>query len=292
MKKYRILSVVLLLGLSACGQPGAEVTSAAPTATAAPTQIVSPTPVAVTSPEPTVTPYIPEPTEPAVSEPIETATLTPVAEISPEPTQESSPQPMPTAEVEPTPEPSVEPSPELTASPAPVESPTRPDDEEVLAAYRAAKEAYGWLTDSASVYGYDDSGLALDPADQQVLTLTLGDETEEILVFERITRPDLDSLETLRGYLKSLFSDEIVDDLMTFQTPIFVEGEQGGLYALPSQVQQPQQPGAALTVLWQEGEEPVSCQINAIVDGEETVRESLYQKVGDKWVFTQFECIF
>lgn len=281
MKKYLILSVALLVGLSACGQPGAEVTPTAPAETAAPTRIVSPTPVAVASPEPTVTPYIPEPTETAMPEP--------TAEVSPEPTQEL---PTPTAEVEPTPEPSVEPSPEPTVPPVPVESPARPDDEEVLTAYRAAKEAYGWLTDSASVYGYDDSGLALDPADQQVLTLTLGDGTEEVLVFERITRPDLDSLETLRGYLKSLFSDEIVDDLMTFQIPVFVEGEQGGLYALPSQVQQPQQPGVALTVLWQEGEEPISCQINALVDGEEQVRQSLYQKVGDKWVFTQFECIF
>lgn len=274
MKKYLILSIALLLGLSACGQPGAEVTPTAP----APMLTVSPTPVTVVTPEPTVTPYIPEP--------METMSPEPTAEVSPEPTF----VPVPT--VEPTPEPTVEPSPEPTEPPAPVESPARPDDEEVLAVYRAAKEAYGWLTDSASVYGYDDSGLALDPADQQVLTLTLGNGTEEVLVFERITRPDLDSLETLRGYLKSLFSDEIVDDLMTFQVPIFVEGEQGGLYALPSQVQQPQRPGVALTVQWLEEEEPVSCQISALIDGEETVRQSLYQKVGDKWVFTQFECIF
>lgn len=284
MKKYLILSVTLLLGLSACGQPGAEVTPTASVATAAPTQIVSPAPLITVSPEPSVTPYIPEP--------METVSPEPTAEISTEPMQGPSPQPTPTAEVELTPELPVEPSPELTVSPAPVESPARPDDEEVLTAYRAAKEAHGWMTDSTSVYGYDDSGLALDPADQQVLTLTLGDGTEEVLVFDRITRPDLDSLETLRGYLKSLFSDEIVDDLMTFQTQVFVEGEQGGLYALPSQVQQPQQPGVALTVQWLEEEEPVSCQISALVDGEETVRQSLYQKVGDKWVFTQFECIF
>ncbi len=195
--------------------------------------------------------------------------------LSEEPDEEEAPAELPveTAEVE--------------ESPAPAQD--RPTDQEVLSAYEAAREVVGWMVESYNFEGYDDSGLALDSTDQQTLTLTLGNGVEETLVFDRITRPGLDSLESLRGYLKELFSDEIVDDLMSFQVPVFVEGEEGGLYALPSQVEDWQSPGVTLAVLWPQEEAPVSCRVQTAAEGLEMVRESVYQKVGDKWIFTQFQ---
>lgn len=256
MKLKWICAAAALLLLAGCGdqqvqesKPAAEINSPAPIVPAQETAA-----------------------EPPVAEKISESQMS--VPLSEEPNEEEEPVELPveTAEAE--------------ESPAPLD---RPTDQEVLAAYQAAKEVVGWMVDSNSVKGYDDSGLALDDTDQQTLTLTLGNGTEETLVFDRITRPGLDSMEALRGYLKNSFSDEIVDDLMAFQVPVFVEGEQGGLYALPSQVQDFQQPGATLAVLWTEEEEPVSCRVQAVNEGEEQYRESLYQKVGDKWIFTQFE---
>lgn len=312
-KKQIILAAALCLTLAACGEqntpvntpetsarPSAQPTESVVASTAAPTSgataepSIRPTDVPVTvSAEPSASgSELPSPL-PSV-EP--TAAVTSTPEVTPQPAESAAQSPAPTESlcslpVAPTPTPEGSAPPSASEAPAPVESqrPARPTDEEVLSAYKTAKEAMGWMTDSNSVEGYDDSGLALDAADQQTLTLTLGNGTEETLVFYRVTRPGLDSMEALWGYLKNLFSDEIVDDLMAFQVPVFVEGEQGGLYALPSQAQGFQQPGATLTVLWPEEEVPVSCQVRAVIGNEEAVRESLYQKVGDKWIFTQFE---
>lgn len=328
-KKRIIFAAALCLALSACaGQsvqesaPATAVPTAAQTVkpTAAPTPVVvtmeplaghttepvsTPAPTPALTPTPTAAPTAQVSISPSV-EPTAPAAVTPAPEVTPPPTENAHQSPMPTESLcslplapTPTRSGSVPPaatespapgnSPEPTAAPSQSPEPTHPTDEEVLAAYRAAKEAMGWMTDSYDVEGYDDSGLALDSTDQQTLTLTLGNGAEETLVFDRITRPGLDSMESLWGYLKSLFSDEIVDDLMAFQVPVFVEGEQGGLYALPSQAQGFQRPGSTLTILWPDEEAPVSCQIRAFTGGGEEYRESLYQKVGDKWIFTQFE---
>lgn len=314
MKKKCIILAALCVTLSACtGQPAQESApaTAAPTAvqtvkpTAVPTPVVTTEPTAVHTEEPTSTPaptpmFTAAPTiqvsaSPSV-EPTAPAVVPPTPEVTPPPAESAALPPAPTESLcglplAPTPTPEGGVPPAASESPAPIESqkPARPTDEEVIAAYQAAREVVGWMTDSYDVEGYDDSGLALDGTDQQTLTLTLGNGAEETLVFDRITRPGLDSMESLWGYLKSLFSDEIVDDLMAFQVPVFVEGEEGGLYALPSQAKGFQQPGSTLTILWPEEEAPVSCRIRAVTGGGEEYRESLYQKVGDKWIFTQFE---
>lgn len=277
-KKIIIFAAALCVALSACERQSAQ--ESAPPATAVPTAVQTTQPTATPVPVVTAQPVL-APTELPVATSAPTLSPTPVP--TPRPAVTPTPEPLPTQAPSPTPEPAIEPPP--SESP----EPSRPTDEEVLLAYQAAKEAMGWIVGSYKVEGYDDSGLALDDTDQQTLTLTLGNGVEEILVFDRITRPGLDSMEALWGYLKNLFSDEIVDDLMAFQVTVFVEGEEGGLYALPSQTQKFQQPWITLAVLWPEEEAPVSCRVRAATEGEEEYRESLYQKVGDKWLFTQFE---
>lgn len=190
--------------------------------------------------------------------------------------------------------------PEETGEPAPHGLGDLPSDEEVLTVYRAAVDAYNWFT------GYDDSTLALDPEDALV--------RPDVTLY-RVGRPGLESLDGLRAYLKTLFSDEIVDELMPADQVVdgvmmpgaggFVETE-NGLYARPAgRGADITKGGLTLAVLWPEEEAPAGCVVQATVElldwspdmttstvvGSQTY-DFPYQKVGDKWVFTHFESIF
>ena len=271
MKKRSIwLTAALLVGLAACSRAAVEVTPSPP-----PT--IEPTVERTATPVPTATaPLVPAPTTP---EPLPTAVET----LPPPPT----PKPKPT----PTPAPTPEPTPEVIATPEPLPTePERISDEEVLAAYRKAEEAYSWFA------GYSDAGLMLDMEDT---------EARPDLTFYRVTRPGLGSMDELRGYLKSVFSDEIVDPLLAESpgVPHFVETDRG-LYALPAGRGSDITKGAmTLEVIWPQ-EEALLCTVRARVeqlapdeDGVllpigELQYDFPYQKVGDKWVFTHFESIF
>lgn len=269
MKKQPILfSVVLFVGLAACGQPVEE---AAASVAATPTAIVtaSPVPTAASLPPAVSTP---EPT------PVE-VTATPAPAETPKPTPVPAATPVPV----PTPEPIQEPP-----------LPEHPEDETVLAAYREAAEAYSWFA------GYNDSGLMLDMTDM----IALPDGETEALLY-RVTRPGLESLDELRAYLKGLFSDEIVDALLAPGSTQFVNGEGGGLYAAPAgRGSDVTKGGVTLEVLWPQEGERLLCAVRATVElldltGEdpsrsvgEQIYQFPYQKVGEKWVFTYFESIF
>ncbi len=272
MKKRSIwLTAALLIGLAACSRAAVEVTPS-PQPTTAPTVEVTATPV----PAATV-PAVPVPTTP---EPVPTAAETPPST--------PAPKPKPTPTSAPTPDQ----TPEIIATPEPLPAePERISDEEVLAAYREAEEAYSWFA------GYSDAGLMLDMEDT---------EARPDLTFYRVRRPGLGTMDELRGYLKSLFSDEIVDPLLAESpgVPHFVETEKG-LYALPAGRGSDITKGAVtLEVQWpQEGEQSlctVRARVEQLVPNEEgtllpvgeTVYEFPYQKVGDKWIFTHFESIF
>lgn len=139
-------------------------------------------------------------------------------------------------------------------------------------------------------YGGD---LALNYEDQ----VTQGD-----LTYCRVSRSDLNNMDELRGYLKQLFSDEIVDPLLS--TGCFIETE-NGLYALPAGRGSDVTKGGVVLSVVRPPETPAQCLVRVEVEllswpdgaGEPTVTGTQiyqfpYQKVGDKWVFTQFEAIF
>jgi len=225
---------------------------------------------------------------------------TPTAQPSPLPsfpretaTPAATPSPTPTPALTPLPAESKQP---LPASPAPQETGTAvrqgPTDEEVLTAYREAAGLYAWFA------GYDDSALMLDFDDALV-------EPERTLY--RVKKPGVETLESLRGNLKNLFSDEIVDTLLPVLPP---EGAApfldtpDGLYALPASRKPAPTKGSTLTaVLWPEGDPaPTACTVRVTVelldpagapapDSPQTY-DFTYAQVGDKWVFTNFDSIF
>jgi len=192
------------------------------------------------------------------------------------------------------PTPAVTPAP----TPEPTVAPERLSDEEVLAAYEQAAEAYGWFTGH-----FEWTDTFLDGEDVETRPGPAAPELE----YCRVVRPGLDNLDALREYLESLFSDEIVDSLLTEDTevPSFVETEKG-LYILCAGVGDGlSEKGAvtSVTVSWPEGEAGCVVRVaqerlewsqdtgTSTVVGE-WVYEFPYQKVGDKWVFTHFESIF
>ena len=263
MKKRLIfISAVMALGLAACGQPAEEVTpSAALTPSPKPTVVAT----ATAAPVPTV---IPTP-EPAPV--VDTAMPAPTATVKPTPTSE--PHPIPTQEL--SPEPTIEPEP----TPIP-EQPFRPTDEEVLEVYREAQTAYNWFA-VETLEGHQDEKVEYQ-----------GD------LYARVADERFPNMDSLRGYLKTMFSDEVVDGLLPLEGRQYVEIE-GQLYVLEGARGTDITKGAVtLSVVWPQEDEPLTCTVRAEVEllDEETlstvvgseVYEFPYQKVGDKWVFTWF----
>lgn len=275
-KRYILLAAALLLILSACGKQTAQETPAAETAasTAQPTVTVTAAPAPEVASPPAVRPSV----EPSVAP---TATPAPIPSRTP-----VTPAPTPEPAPEPTPEPTAQATPDMEPTPELMPETEDPSDEEVLTAYWEANQVFGWFA------GYDDIGLDLDMAHSY--------ETPEERAYYRVTRPGLDSTDRLRAYLKALFSDEIVDNLLDPDEPIFLDGEEGGLYALPaSRGADVTKGGVTLSVV--RSEEPPRCAVRAVVQiidpetmtttGEEEYIFP-YEHVGDKWVFTRFVSIF
>lgn len=302
MKKRSIwLTAALLVGLAACSRTAVEVTPtpqpiAQPTEriTAAPTPAASaPAPSAVTtpastptaaeeSPEPVLTPS-PIPTSLPTPSPAPTQTPVAVSSQAPVPTQAATPTPAPVPE--PTPTPAAEPTPEVVATPEPLPTanPARPSDEEVLAAFRKAWEAYNWF-DLYALEGHQDEKKELDG-----------------MVYSRVADERFPNMDSFRSYLKTLFSDEVVDGLLPIGGQQYVEID-GQLYTSEGGRGTDITKGAVtLSVLWPQEEEPLTCTVRAEVEllDEETLstvvgselHEFPYQKVGEKWVFTHFETI-
>ena len=164
--------------------------------------------------------------------------------------------------------------------PTTVPEPSRPTDEEVLAAYREAQEAYNWF-DLATLEGLQDGKVEHQ-----------GD------LYARVADERCPNMDSFRGYLKTLFSDEVVDGLLPMDGQQYVELD-GQLYVLEGARGTDITKGAVtLSVVWPMEEEPLTCTVRAEVElldeatlstvvGSE-VHEFPYQKVGDKWVFTWF----
>lgn len=172
-----------------------------------------------------------------------------------------------------------EPVPTAAASP----EPTIPRDEEILEAYRAAREAYNWF-DLCTLDGHQDEKKEQDGR-----------------VYTRVADERFPNMDSFRSYLKTLFSDEVVDNLLPIGGQQYVEID-GGLYVSEGGRGTDITKGTVtLSVIWPQEGEGMSCTVRAEVEqlDEETlstvvgseVYDFPYQKVGEKWVFTQFESI-
>lgn len=201
----------------------------------------------------------------------------PAASVHPVETESAAPSADPSPEVTSTPGP--EPSPAASETPAPVaEGPT---DEEVLEAYRRAQEAYSW---------FQVSPMPFDPADSREV---------DGVVYYRVDYDGISSLSALRGYLKSLFSDALVDTLLPYDGTQYIEvndvlyvqdgGRGTDIYrgAEYTQVMRDDNPNRLVVQVTVEIVDPDQ---NGAVTGSETY-EFPYEKVGDRWIFTDFSLV-
>lgn len=191
------------------------------------------------------------------------------------------------------PVPSAEPSPKETEdetqtspTPAPSPSPTAapavsPTDEEVLEAYRAAQEAFSW---------FQVAPIPFDPNDSREV---------DGVVYYRVDYPGIESLSSLRGYLKGLFSDALVDSLLPYDGVQYLDID-GVLYVQDGGRGTDIYRGAEYTQVMR-GDNPnrltvrvtvevVDPEQNGAVTGSVTY-EFPYEKVGEQWIFTDFSLV-
>lgn len=203
--------------------------------------------------------------------------------VPPTPSVSVPPSATPVAE---TPVPPATSSPAPSAKPTPTPSPTpaadnSPDDETVLAAYRAAVEAFWW---------FQVEPLPFDRTDSKEL---------DGQVYYRVDYPGIDNTASLRGYLKSLFSDDLVEQLMPYDGKQYVDID-GALYGQDGGRGTDITRGAE-TAQVVRGENPDRCTVrvtvevldpeqNGAVTGSETF-DFPYEKVGEKWIFTDFSLV-
>lgn len=154
--------------------------------------------------------------------------------------------------------------------------------EEVLAAYDQAVEAYGWfeLTPlSAGSGAVELDGSSYLPVDRQGMTTML----------------------ELRSYLRSLFSEEVTDQLLATggKRPLYREVD-GALYVRTNSGREKDpNKGKVSAQVKQESETAYAVNVTVDLLGEDR-REVTgvecyafpYQWVEDRWVFTQFQLVY
>lgn len=211
--------------------------------------------------------------EPVQSEP----SASPLASALPTPTPE--PITTPSASPIPTPVETAQPTPTPEATPA-VEA-QGPTDEEVLEAYRLAEEAFSW---------FQVAPMPFDAADSR---------TVDGVVYYRVDYPGIGSLDNLRGYLKSLFSDALVDSLLPYDGTQYLDID-GALYV---------QDGGRGTDIYRgeataqvvRGDNPNRLTVRVTVETVDPEQEGAvtgsvtydfpYEKVGERWIFTDFSLV-
>ncbi len=154
-------------------------------------------------------------------------------------------------------------------------------EEEVRAAYDRAETAYGWF---------------------YLETLPSGPETQEVdgWTYQRVDYPGMENLADLRAYLRGLFSEELVDDLLAEggSHPLYRDVD-GVLYVLPTSRERDPSTGAGdRHPRWSTtGETAYSVEVTVdLLDqrGAVTGVEGYvfpYEFVEDHWVFTDFRLV-
>lgn len=154
-------------------------------------------------------------------------------------------------------------------------------EEEVRAAYDRAETAYGWF---------------------YLETLPSGPQTREVdgWTYQRVTYPGMENLADLQAYLRGLFSDALVDDLLAVgdSHPLYRDVD-GALYVLPTSRERDHSKGAASIQVehMDETSYSVDVTVNLLDENGETVTgvecyAFPYEFVEDHWVFTDFRMIY
>ena len=205
---------------------------------------------------------------------------TPEVEQSAEPTPSAKPLPTPTARPTATPEPTAAPKPSVEPSPTPIAY-DGPNDEEVLSAYRAAVEAFWW---------FQVEPLPFDETDNREV---------DGVTYYRVDYPGIDSTITLRGYLKSLFSDDLVEKLLPYDGTQYVDID-GALYVQDGGRGTDITRGAETAQVLRDGD-PNRCTVRVTVEVLDPAQDGAvvdtltfdfpYEKVGEKWIFTDFSLV-
>ena len=154
-------------------------------------------------------------------------------------------------------------------------------EEEVRAAYDRAETAYGWF---------------------YLETLPSGPQTQEVdgWTYERVDYPGMENLADLQAYLRGLFSEEMVDDLLAVggSHPLYRDVD-GVLYVLPSVRERDPSKGAAVIQVEHTGETAYSVDVTVdlLDENGETVTgvecyAFPYEFVEDHWVFTDFRMVY
>ena len=150
-------------------------------------------------------------------------------------------------------------------------------EEEILAAYDRAAEAYGWF---------------------ELETLPCGTEERTVdgWTYRRVAYPGMDNLADLRAYLRGLFSEELVESLLETggDRPLYRDVE-GTLYVHPSSRERDDAVLVIDTEVEPYGETGYSVQVSVEAsDQGALVMENHtfpYEFVGDRWVFTDFRLV-
>lgn len=207
----------------------------------------------------------------AVTAPVPTST--PAATPEPPPSDTPASEPSSTPEAQQTQQPTQDPAP----------TPDGPTDEEVLEAYSRAEEAWNWFTIAPP---------ALDHTD------TLEQDGRS---YCRVNDPRFSTLVDLRGYLKGLFSDSLVEELLPIDGVQFIEAD-GALYAVDGGRGADLTKGAETVQILraEDGAGRITVRVTVeildpeaedhAVTGEETF-DFTYEQVGGKWIFTTFSAV-
>ena len=231
---------------------------------------------------------LPPETSEALSTPEGSAS--PDREPTSQPSHSPSPSPLATPQASQSPAPTVftteEPVQTSGPSPEPVATPTAlpqsgPDDETVLAAYRQAVEAFWW---------FQVAPMSFDPSNSREV---------DGVTYYRVDQPGMTSTASLRGYLKGLFSDALVEQLLPYGGTQYIDID-GALYVQDGGRGTDISRGAEYTrVLRDDNPNRVIVQVTVeVVDPEQggAVTDTVtyqfpYEKVGERWIFTDFTLV-
>ena len=147
-----------------------------------------------------------------------------------------------------------------------------PTDEEVKLAYEKAREAYSWF-DLTTMYSDGSSQIEYNGS-----------------IYVKVNQEGFESLSDLEAYLRSLFSDDIVDSLLATNRYIDVDG---ALYALPADRGTNIFAGEEYHKIIRESDKKIIYEVTVDILDEnfekvmdEEVYSFSYELIGDKWVFT------
>jgi hypothetical protein len=162
----------------------------------------------------------------------------------------------------------------------------QPSDEQIAAAYESAREAMGWFQMNTMPLGNNNTNSNM-PAEP-----TVYDENGAA----KVNHPTIKTYDDLQNHLKSLFSNEIAEDLLSTNKYFDKNGE---LYAIPSDRGSNISKGKEEYAVIKENDKKIIYRVTVENLSEEdlitvidySVYDMIYEYTEHKWIFTKFELI-